>query len=155
MLENEYKAMIDIVSGVGRDEVVDCARIAYKGESPVTYADVDQDFQGNIIAGDTVLTHEEDHKTQQSLDYIFQIKPHLGKLGKFHWKVGQDYSTEVAKQKLQEIKESDILSTDMSEGRQRLEIIVKDTVVEKFLVDGFKFKQLSDHYGLSAAIEII
>ena len=44
MLENEYKAMIDIVSGVGRDEVVDCARIAHNGESPVTYADVDSDF---------------------------------------------------------------------------------------------------------------
>ncbi len=44
MLEDEYKAMYDIVSGVGKDDVIDCARMANGGESPVTYADIDQDF---------------------------------------------------------------------------------------------------------------
>ena len=101
------------------------------------------------------MTHEEDQKTQQSLDYIFQIKPHHGKLGKFHWNVGQDYTTEMAKQNLKDIKNSEIISTDMSEAKERLEIIVKDTQVEKFMIEGFIFKQLSDHYGLSVTIDII
>lgn len=43
-LENEYKAMFDILSNDGEDVVIDCARMANKGHSPITYADVDKDF---------------------------------------------------------------------------------------------------------------
>lgn len=43
-MENEYASMVEIISGHGEDEVVDCAKIANNGECPITYADVDKDF---------------------------------------------------------------------------------------------------------------
>jgi len=43
-LENEYKTMYNLLSKNGEDKLVDCARIANKGESPITYADVVADF---------------------------------------------------------------------------------------------------------------
>jgi hypothetical protein len=66
--------MVDILSGQGEDEVIDCAKIANNGESPITYADVDTDFQGNLVPRETTLTDAEDLKTTQSLDYVFQIR---------------------------------------------------------------------------------
>lgn len=36
--------MINILSAHGEDEIIDCAKIANNGESPITYADVDKDF---------------------------------------------------------------------------------------------------------------
>ncbi len=32
----------------------------------------------------------------------------------------------------------------------RLEVKIEETIVEKFFIDGHKFTQLSDHYGISA-----
>lgn len=55
--------MVDILSGQDEDEVIDCAKLANNGESPITYADIDKDFQGNIIPRETVLTDAEDLKT--------------------------------------------------------------------------------------------
>lgn len=73
-LENEYESMIKILSQNGEDQIIDCAKLANNGECPITYADVDKDFQGNFIPMETVLTDKEDHLTCQSLDYIFVIK---------------------------------------------------------------------------------
>jgi len=55
--------MIDILSGEGDDEIIDCAKLANGGHSPVTYADVEKDFQGNLIPMETILTGFEDLKT--------------------------------------------------------------------------------------------
>lgn len=73
-LENEYGAMVEILSGHGVDEIVDCAKLSNNGESPITYGDVEIDELGNMRALETVLTDAEDTKTLQSLDYIFQFK---------------------------------------------------------------------------------
>jgi len=70
-LENEYQAMVEILSGQREDELIDCAKLANNGECPVTYADVHTDFQGNVVPKETVLTDAEDLKTTQSLDYVF------------------------------------------------------------------------------------
>lgn len=55
--------MMEIVSNKNEDEVIDCAFVGNNNENPITYADIDRDFQGNIIPSETVLTDEEDHKT--------------------------------------------------------------------------------------------
>jgi hypothetical protein len=38
---------------------------------------------------------------------------------------------------------------------QRLVVNVDTTKIEKFFVDGLPFTQLSDHYGISAQLEIV
>lgn len=66
--------MMDILSDSGEDDIIDCAKIANNGESPITYADISTDAQGNIVPLETVLTDAEDLKTTQSLDYVLQIR---------------------------------------------------------------------------------
>jgi hypothetical protein len=70
-LENEYKSMIDVLSNKEEDLIIDCAKIANKGECPITYADVTTDLAGNVVPKEVVLTDKEDYLTCQSLDYIF------------------------------------------------------------------------------------
>lgn len=42
-LGDEYQSMMDILSDSGEDEIIDCAKIANNGESPITYADIATD----------------------------------------------------------------------------------------------------------------
>lgn len=65
--------MVDVLSGKDEDIVTDCAKIANKGECPITYADVTTDMAGTLVPRETILTDKEDYLTCQSLDYIFQI----------------------------------------------------------------------------------
>jgi len=62
-LEHEYKSMLDVLSNKDEDILVDCAKIANKGECPITYADVTEDQGGNIVPRETILTDKEDYLT--------------------------------------------------------------------------------------------
>ena len=66
--------MLRILSANGVDEVLDCAKLANNNESPVTYGDIYNDFQGNPLPLETVLTDSEDLLTQQTLDYVFVVR---------------------------------------------------------------------------------
>eukprot|EP00347_Sterkiella_histriomuscorum_P022181 403331390 len=146
-MENEYKSMIEILSGHGEDQIIDCAKIANNGESPITYADIDTDFQGNVVPRETILTDAEDLKTTQSLDYVFEIKrKHLQQTQKKQSPVKSSKNGQESKAKEGNGKNG---------SEQKLEVLVKETVVEKFFVEGHKFTQLSDHYGISTQIQII
>ena len=130
--------MMDILSGNGKDEVIDCAKVANQGVSPITYADVTKDKSGNVIPRETVLTDAEDHSTTQSLDYIFDIKrEHLH-----------------GKQKQQSSSKSSETTSSLVKGA-RLEVRMSDTKVEPFFIEGKVFTQLSDHYGVSAVIDVL
>ena len=60
-----------------------------------------------------------------------------------------------------EPKEFDLLKGDTNRGGKilssgsRLVVNVEATKIEKFFVEGLPFTQLSDHYGISAQLEII
>lgn len=71
--EHEYRSMIQALSNKDEDLLIDCAKLANKGECPITYADVTTDQGGALIPREVVLTDGEDYMTCQSLDYIFQI----------------------------------------------------------------------------------
>ena len=64
-MENEYASMVEILSGHGEDEIIDTAKLANNGESPITYADVeefklaDQDSDGRKRIGFTLPGKEK------------------------------------------------------------------------------------------------
>lgn len=73
-LDKEYETMIKVLTNNFEDHIVDCAREAYHGESPITYADRIVDENGNELPAETTLTNSDDYLTCQSLDYIFYLK---------------------------------------------------------------------------------
>lgn len=70
----EYQLLMYILSGYEKDTVVDFVKESYGGKHPSTYGDV-KIHNGVEVPGETVLTSKEDLKSEQCLDYIFQILP--------------------------------------------------------------------------------
>lgn len=70
----EYQLLMYILSGYEKDAVVDFLKESYGAQHPVTYSDVKIE-DGKEVPMETVLTDKDDLKSQQCLDYIFQILP--------------------------------------------------------------------------------
>jgi len=128
---NEYDAMMCYLSDNFKDDIQDLLHDKY-GEHPITYADSVLDGDNQLKPSEIVLTHKDDYCSNQSLDYIFKLSP----------------KTLFTKHD----------NSDLEEGqgfvRQRkLKVVPDSAKVEKFLVAGRDFTQLSDHYGASVTLE--
>lgn len=66
--------MMNILSRNKEDHVIDVMREWNGGKSPVTFGDLGIDEDGNEYPLDKELVKHEDYCTQQSLDYIFDIR---------------------------------------------------------------------------------
>lgn len=79
----EYNFLIRVLSGFGKDGVVDFLKEAYEGKHPNTYGDsFEEKIEGEngeekvvYHAKETILTAKEDFNSHQCLDYFFQILP--------------------------------------------------------------------------------
>jgi hypothetical protein len=49
--------MIEVLEGKHKDTLIDCARIANNGESPITYADYAHNDHGIETPMEVILTH--------------------------------------------------------------------------------------------------
>lgn len=52
--------MIQILTNNFEYKIIDCAREANNGESPITYADIIVDDNGKAVPLETILTHSDD-----------------------------------------------------------------------------------------------
>ena len=72
-LDDEYRTLLHIVSGRGRDNLIDCSATANNGQCQVTFADIKLDENGKPVPFESVITGGDDICTCQCLDYIFVI----------------------------------------------------------------------------------
>ncbi|KAL4503900.1 hypothetical protein ABPG72_022530 [Tetrahymena utriculariae] len=157
---DEYRLLVDTLSGKGKDVIIDIGRIANDGKPPITFADVYKDQNGQIQPLETALTHKSDLKSQQSLDYIFQIIPNglmvddqpdnlNNKGNKIYNQINQSskggYTTQSSSNNL-------VKNAQKNLNDKNFVVDFSKSKVEKFFVKGQNFTQLSDHYGVSATI---
>ena len=64
MYVNEYATMISILSGHGRDFLLDYARRNNDGVSPITYADVEESTIGDTVPREKLFIMKDDELTQ-------------------------------------------------------------------------------------------
>lgn len=125
--------MVNLLSKNKEDVLIDVMRELNGGKSPVTFGDVGIDENGKEYPLETELVKHEDYCTQQSLDYIFEIKRGFNK--------GIVLNREDGPEK---------------EQIPSLKIDIKGSKVEKFFFDTHhSVKQCSDHYGVSTSITLI
>ncbi|KAL4494531.1 hypothetical protein ABPG72_004433 [Tetrahymena utriculariae] len=158
---DEYKGLIDILSSKGKDIIQDVGRSSNSGNPPITFADVYQDQNGEIQPLETALTHQGDLKSLQSLDYIMHIMPN-GLLADCQNKLSFSNNQQSSKYLNQTLKGgySYQLSSNKSIQNSSKKLSDKNFVVdfsrskvEKFFLQGQKFTQLSDHYGVSCVLK--
>lgn len=65
--------MLEILSAKGRDFLRDCAKDAHNGKCPVTYGETHNAEDGSQHPIESILTHSDDHHSNQCLDYIFHL----------------------------------------------------------------------------------
>lgn len=125
----EYDALLGVLSDNHKDEIED---LLYKdaGEHPVTFGESAVVNDGEVVPLETVLTTKKDWGTNQCLDYIFRFAP-----------TTLDYEPVTP----QEMKVS---------ATEKLSVVDGTTKVEKFLVTGQVFDQLSDHYGIQVTVAL-
>ncbi|KAL4445035.1 hypothetical protein ABPG74_018763 [Tetrahymena malaccensis] len=161
---DEYRGLIDILSCKGKDIVQDIGRTSNSGNPPITFADVYQDQNGELQPLETALTHQCDLKSLQSLDYIMHIIPNglladcQNKLSfsnnqqssKFNNNLNQTlkggYSYQLSSNK-------SIQNSSKKLSDKNFVVDFSRSKVEKFFVQGQKFTQLSDHYGVSCVLK--
>lgn len=96
-----------------------------------------------MIAKEVVLTGKGGQSTNQSLDYIFQYTPKT--LSKYY---------DTMKVSFHFIAWFETYFKGLSDkSSSRLSVVEGGTSVEKFLVEGHRFTQLSDHYGVKATLQ--
>ncbi|RUP49729.1 Endonuclease/exonuclease/phosphatase [Jimgerdemannia flammicorona] len=147
----EYEAMMKVLRGDSIEDLpaserripllVDSVR-EQLGYHPVTYGDVQLGPDGVIEPAETVLTAKMDQGTVQSLDRLLFCE-----------------AAEVEGEAEGERKQQGLAEGEVRQERYRIRIA--KTAVEKFLVkdekdvtDILPFTQVSDHYGISAVIEL-
>jgi len=123
---SEYETLINCLSGNGQEELQDLVFKDHKIH-PVTFGEYYVTKKKEKIPLETVLTVKHSICTNQSLDYIFSYVP----------KTLLNVS---------EKKES-------SSQSERLIVMKGSTKVDKFLVKGHNFTQLSDHYGVKVTLQ--
>lgn len=64
MYANEYATMISILSGHGRDVLLDFARRNNDGVSPITFADTEEDDQGDTVPREKIFITTHDKLTK-------------------------------------------------------------------------------------------
>lgn len=123
---NEYESLISILSKNQKYLISDLLRENYDGKSPPTYGVSMENENGERIPAETVLTADVDLNTNHCLDYFLQIQPNK------------------------------IIEKSLVENSEKRVFVDKKSVkVEKFLISGRKFTQLSDHYGVSGVLKVL
>jgi len=127
---SEYDSMICTLSENGKDTLLDHLMESY-GEHPVTFGASEYDKSANShVPLEVVLTCKDDLCSNQSLDYIFELKP------------------------IRFREKAPVTSPELqSENTGELKVKEKSAFVENFAIEGYLFKQLSDHFGVSILLE--
>jgi len=125
----EYDALLSVLSDNHNDEIED---LLYKdlGEHAITFGDSAVVNENEVVPLETVLTTKKDWGSNQCLDYIFSFVP---------------------KDLVQEPTTPEKLK---SSALEKLSVVDGTTKVEKFLVTGQVFDQLSDHYGIQVTVAL-
>jgi len=126
----EYDALLSLLSNNHEDEIEDLL-LKDLGEHPITFGDSVEINEKEILPLETVLTTKKDLGSKQSLDYMFRFAPKN--------LVQEPYTPDRVKPR----------SVD------RLSVVDGSARVEKFLVSGHVFDQLSDHYGVQVTVQLI
>lgn len=95
------------------------------GEHPVTIGEIEIGEDGVKRPLETHLTHRKDQMKQKSIDYCFILQTGIGNKEK-----------------------------DNEYFRNELKKTCHSAKVNKFLVEGQKFRQLSDHYGVEFTLTL-
>jgi len=126
----EYEALLSYLSDDHKDEIEDLL-LTDLGEHPITFGDCYVGENNVRKPLETVLTSKHSLCTEQSLDYIFKYVP-------------------------RSLLEDNSTSWDSKPStNDRLTVMKGSAKVEKFLVHGHTFDQLSDHYGVKVTLEYI
>jgi len=125
----EYDALLSFLSDNHEDEIED---LLFKdlGEHPITFGDSVYVNDNEVLPLETVLTTKKDLGSNQSLDYMFRFTPKT---------LAQEPVTP---------------NTIKSPSGNKLSIVDGTARVEKFLVAGHVFDQLSDHYGVQVTVAV-
>jgi len=125
----EYDALLSVLSNSHEDEIED---LLFKdlGEHAITFGDSVVINDNEVLPLETVLTTKKDWGTNQCLDYMFRFVP---------------------KSLVQEPFTPDKIRPRSGD---KLRVVDGTARVEKFLVAGQVFDQLSDHYGVQVTISL-
>jgi len=122
----EYEALLSCLSGNNSDRIEDLL-LKNHNEHPVTFGDFYVNDKNERKPRETVLTHPACLCSNESLDYIFRYVPNLS--------------------------DSEQSATLDLSTKQKLVVVEDSAKVEKFLVRGHDFEQLSDHYGVKITLQ--
>jgi len=126
----EYDMLAQCLSNDNQDELHDLLCNNHDNEHPTTFGDFVLGENGKPKALETTLTGAVSQCSSESLDYIFRYIPNLplknDKLGIMGLK---------------------------PRAKQELSIVEESASVEKFFIEGHKFTQLSDHYGVKVTLQ--
>jgi len=128
---NEYEAMTCFISDNNKDELDDLL-LQNHGEHPITYAESKINETDEPVPLETVLTHKDDHCSNQSLDFIFRLNPR------------SIFNTS---------SQRDLEEGDNYLRQNKLRVAKKSAKIQKFFISGHTFTQLSDHYGATVTLE--
>jgi len=123
----EYEALISCLSENRPEQIEDLLYKKHK-EHPITYGDFYVNDRKEIKPIETVLTHPACLCANESLDYIFKYTPDLP-------------------------NKSLSLPKNKQYAKSGLSVIEESATVEKFLIHGHDFEQLSDHYGVKVTLQ--
>jgi len=126
---SEYDALVCCLSNNQKEGIEDLLYRDHGNKHPVTFGDCYYDENKNLISLETVLTGKSGQCTNQSLDYIFKYTPKT--LSRYY-------------DNMKGLSES---------ATSKLSVVEGSSTVEKFLVEGYPFKQLSDHYGVKVSLQ--
>jgi len=126
---HEYDVLVSILTNDLTDNIEELLLNKFK-EHPATFGDFYIDEHNNIRPYETVLTYTGGQTSSRRLDYIFHFSP------KIHPKSQQDLGTE----------------DETPNPKSKLSIRKESADIDKLLVQGKKFTQLSDHYGVQITL---
>ena len=156
LFHDEYRSMLNALKHQPDNPsgytLIDCLRYSEgSGQfSPVTFADVYYDQEGNELPIEPALISDSDSCTKQALDYIFQLVPNsksdlhqvLSRVPNYTGADGQQLS----------INSGDDRACS-SGSQSNFRVAVEKTKLERLPVDGQVFSFISDHFGISTVIE--
>ena len=141
----EYKNMLKILSKEGNCKIIDFKdSISDSDGAPPTFGNVVQDEEGEEQAIDYALTGQDDLRSKQSLDYIFQILPNQNN--------SNSNEQEEAKIDIENLRHQ--THNNIPNNAPNLFIGEDSINIENFEVKNREFSCLSDHQGISINVKI-
>eukprot|EP00347_Sterkiella_histriomuscorum_P007660 403348063 len=152
----EYRILIELLSNGQKHEVINMLELDLKDKykSICTYGDYYINEIGQPIAYDQVLTVKNEQCSKELLDYIFNIRINEGINGSQY---NSNTQTEQSNFSSSNINVNELITSDNGKisSQSSLKLVPGSCQVQKFLIKGRTYTQLSDHYGLSIDLEYI